>query len=53
LSWHGLNPVKLAHTPSWPDDWPQKQPTSLTSYMSVPTVVVTGTNVMQNSPFLL
>ena len=45
LSRRGLNPIKLAYSPSPPDN-------GVTDCVSMPTVLVTGPTVTHNSPFL-
>jgi len=50
LNHRGLNPIKLAHSPSRPE----LQPAPLTEWVSrpMPAVLVTGPTATQNSPFL-
>ena len=53
LSRRGLNPIKLAYNPSRPNGRLRFWPTPLlTDWVSVPTVLVTGSTATQNSPFL-
>jgi len=52
LSLRGLNPIKLAYSPSQPDGRLYEQPAPLTDWDSMPAILVTGPAITQNSPFL-
>jgi len=52
LCWHGLNPIKLASDPHWPDA-AQLTASTYDQLGSMPALLVTGsTTVKQNVPLL-
>ena len=53
LSPRGLDPIKLAYSPSRLDGLLYSQPVPLTDWASMPAVLVTGPTVTQKSLFLL